>query len=120
MAKKAKAQTRQNGFLQVGSGPGRIKKVKSMHFSPGFSNFSLRRKKKANTNKKRKSKTRTHGRGNSKKKSTQIDMHSGFISKKLRNRPLYRDRPIDGVVNSLQNPFNKKTQMKPQQIAWGN
>lgn len=85
-------------------------------------NFHFKRKKANKRNKKKRVK-RGHGvkKGKSKTKHhTQIPIKEGFISKHLRNRPTKRAKPTDGIVNDLPPVQQRPSQLRPQQLSWGN
>ena len=103
--------------LQHGSG--HIGKSLSMPHLAG--NYMYRRRKE---NASGKGKKRKRGRGGKAKgggkQHTQVPMNEGFISKKLRNGPLKRKRPTDGIVNHLPLPQQTSSKLRPQQLNWGN
>ena len=112
---KSRGKRNRNVSFQYGGG-------QSLSMPNLAGNFHFRRKKANKRNKKRRGK-RGHGMKKAKSKRkyhTQIPLNEGFISKNLRNRPTKRPKPTDGIVNDLPPVQQRPSQLRPQQLSWGN
>lgn len=81
-------------------------------------NFTLRRKRRNNKLKKVSSAIKSPKKSG--KRHTQVPESHGFISSRLRNRPNKRPRPQHGIVNTISPVGERSSQLKPQQLNWGN
>ena len=84
---------------------------------PQLAGNVVTRSRKKRNKKQRKS---SHGTKRGKKnRSTQVPINTGFISKRLRNRPKLANKPITGIYNDMPSVQDRPSKMRPQQLAWG-